>query len=491
MMLMPSMLPHKLFSYQIADSDEQLFDMLANKPPDLLSFFVVCCEDETWVNLHSNFTKNAFNWITENFYLGNINLDAVKPVVKSIREHFQNLQMLMPLDLFVELSDRLIVINSLLFQTASPYWYRLIRTNCFEKDKKTLRFSNVTYVDFEILKEYAYTGEVKELYRLRESEIFRILHLVRGSEFTALEDDCEELLLRYITPENLLKYLALSEDNAVVKVRQRCCELFNSLHSEVEISSSNSQQLSCEFKTSTEYSRELFEKLIPHVTQFIAGERVMEDPAAIALLQRCPKLVSLDVGRTRSFTEHILFLSRIKELIFVGCVWLTDVEFKKICAAYSSLQKLDLTSCAQVTLQGWGELTKLPRLVSLSLARCEALSNDEFCLILLSARHLRELKISECRSLGNQAFHALATAQQRFVSLDLGRTAIEDQSLLEITTRINSLSFMDLTRCQNLSEQGIVDAIKVSSLQEVNLAHTNISASAIEELKRLRPSLKI
>nr|MBA3603322.1 BTB/POZ domain-containing protein [Parachlamydiaceae bacterium] len=472
-MLMPTILPYSLSAYQIAENDDQLFEMLVKKPPDLLSFFAASCEDETWCNNHSDFSSKALKWITEQFYLEILPLNSVSDVGNAIREHFHNIEKWLPLNLYIKLANRTVAINSLLFQTASPYWFNFIRTNFFEKGKKSIVYSNISFDDFEILREYAYTGKVKELYRLKETDILRILHLARGSEFQYLEKECEELQLRYITVENLFQYMIASENNSLDLVKKRCCELFNSNYSGVILSSLNSQQLNCELLTSTETSLELFAKLVLHVTHFIAGERVMEDNAAIGLLQRCSKLTSLDLGRTRNYSENILLFSHVKELIFVGCLWLQDLYFKKICTSFPLLQRLDLTSCAQITLTGWGELTKLTRLRSLSLARCEMLSNEEFSLILMSARQLHELRISECRNLSEAAFHALAACQQRFVNLDLGRTSIEDRSLLEITTRITSLSLLDLTRCQNLAEQGIVDAIKVSSLQEVNLSHTN------------------
>ncbi len=415
----------------------------------------------------------------------------MRSVAAAIREHFQNFNKWLPLNLIVELSDRTISINSLLFQTASPYWSNYIRTNCLEKGKKSFSFTNAPYADFSILREYAYKGKVKELHLLDEKDILRILHLARGCEFKELEDESEELMLRYITPENLFEYIEISENNSLIRVKKRCCELFNSFQGGVVLFPLNIEQLALELEVSSEFSLEQFSKWTPYVTHFIAGERVMEDSAVITLLQHCPRLISMDLGRMRVFSENIYLLQHLTELIFAGSFVLDDVYFKKICINFPSLQKLNLTSCSRITLVSWGELTKLTRLITLNLSRCEFLSQEEFSLILLSARQLRELTISECRSLNNTAFHALATCQQQFVSLDLGRTSIEDQELLEIVKRITSLSHLNLTRCQNLSDQGIVNALKISSLQEVILTHTNISAGAIEELNKQKPSLKI
>jgi hypothetical protein len=188
----------------------------------------------------------------------------------------------------------------------------------------------------------------------------------------------------------------------------------------------------------------------------------------------------------------MLQLQRFKDLVLSGCSWLQDQTFKKLVAAFPQLEKLDLTSCSQITSMGWGELTKLPRLNSLILAKCDALNDEAFGLILAAARHLNELVLSECRNLTKASFHLLAASKQSFHHLDLGRTELADADLLEITTRIRSLNSLDLTRCQNLTEQGIFDALKnAPSLTEVYLAHTAIGEKALEDLKQLNQHLRL
>ncbi len=160
-MLLPSILPKELSVYLSAESDDQLFEILVKKPTDLLSFFAACCEDETWCNNHSTFCNKALKWITEQLYLGNLPLDSALNVSNAIRDHFQNIEKWLPQNLFINLDDRTVVINSLLFQTASSYWYNFIRTNSFEKGKKSVISFNILYSDFEILRVYANTGHVK------------------------------------------------------------------------------------------------------------------------------------------------------------------------------------------------------------------------------------------------------------------------------------------------------------------------------------------
>lgn len=490
-MLMPALLPENLSIYQVAETEAQLLEMLEANPIDLVYFFEACCDDETWCITHPVFIKRVLAWLTGQVFSKKLRIFYGKIAAKSIQKHFHNLVQWIPQNVIFEFADGKRVINSLLFQGISPFFYDLILTNCFEKEENTVSLTSVSLADFMIIQEYVYTGGVKELWRLQENEILKILQLARFTQLPDLAKFCEELYLRYISVKNYMDYMALSEKQGLELVRKKCCELFNSLQSALIVTPVGTQALICEFTVSTATTLEQLKAWSHYVTYFIAGVQVMEDLDVILLLQQCPRLLSIDIGKTREFSNHFLQLHRFKELVLSGCLWLQDQTFKKIVASFPQLEKLDLTSCSQLTAMGWGELTKLPRLSSLNLSRCDALDDESFRLILASARHLHELVLNECRGLTKASFHALAMSKQPLDRLDLGRTGVDDANLLEITLRVQSLSTIDLTRCQNLTEQGIYDALKIApSLSEVCLVHTAIGEKALEDLKQLKPHLR-
>lgn len=491
-MLMPALLPENLLFYQVAETEEQLLEMLEANPTDLVYFFEACCDDETWCVTHPLFMKQILIWLTRQVFRTKLRISLGRIAAKALQKHFQNLVNWVPINVIFELADGKKAVNSLLFQGISPFFYELIRTNFFEKKQITVSLIPARLDEFKIIQEYVYTGEVKELWRIQENEILKILQLARFYQLPELSRACEELYLRYISVGNYMGYMDLSEQHGLELVRQKCCELFNSLQTALIFTPVGTHDLICEFTVSTATTLDQFRAWSQYVTYFIAGSQAMEDLNVVLLLQQCPRLLSIDIGNSREFSSHILQLHRFKELVLAGCLWLQDQPFKKIVAAFPQLEKLDLTSCSQITSMGWGELIKLPRLSSLNLARCDALDDEAFGLILASARHLHELVISECRGLTKAGFHALAASKEPLDRLDLGRTGLDDSSLLEITSRIQSLSSLDLTRCQNLTEQGILDAIKnAPSLVEVYLEHTAIGEKALQDLKQLKPNLHL
>jgi hypothetical protein len=491
-MQMPSLLPETLFPYRQTTSPDELFLVLSQNSDDFVTFMLICFDDETWCTTYRTFTEKALLHLSHLVFSNQLSLSEVKLIAKSLQEHYSNLRVFLPLNLLCELDQKKRAVHNILFQAASPFFQHLIRTQCFEKKSQTFPLPNVSLSDFKILEEFIYTGEVKELWRLKQSEIHQVFQLAHGFELVGLKEECEQLLLRYISQENLFEFLAFADRYSLPHIKIRCCELLNEIRPEIQFTPKDQQVLTCELSKSTEGTLEQFVRLTPYITHFIALNEVMEDTAVIALLEKCPRLFSIHIGHTTSFSEKVLQLHRFKELVLSGCGWLRDIHLKRYIASFSQLHKLDLTSCSAITATGWGELTKLPSLVSLTLDRCDRLTDQELELILISARRLRELVLSECRQLSDFGFYALATSHQPLVSLDLGRTAILDRNLLEITTRLTNLQYLGLERCQNLTEQGIIDALKVApSLAEVNLSHLSISEGALKELLRTKPSLKI
>lgn len=491
-MLMPALLPENLEIYQAAENEEKLFGMLQANPSDLVYFFAACCDDETWCDTYPSFVKQVLVWLTECLFSAKLNVFLGNIAAKAVQKHYRNLMTKIPLNIIFQLEDDITIVSSLLFQGISLFFYDLIRANCFEKGENKVSLAPTRIFEFKIIQEYVYTGDVKELWRLEKSEILKVLQLARFYQLSELSRSCEELYLRYISINNLMDSMALSEKQNLELVRKKCCELFNSLQTAIIFTPVGTQDLVCDFTVSTATTQEQLKTWSPYVTHFIAGSQVMEDPNVISILQECRRLRSVDIGKTQEYHNIMLELTRFKELILSGCLWLQDQNFKKLISAFPQIEKLDLTSCSRITSMAWGELTKLPRLNSLNLTRCEELDDEAFGLILASARHLSVLELNGCRNLTKASFHALAISKQSFDHLGVGRTGLEDANLLEITSRIQTLRFLDLTRCQHLTEQGIFDALKIApSLKEVSLAHTEIGEKALEDLKQLKPYLQI
>lgn len=491
-MQMPVTLTRSFDAYKSAETEKELFERLNQKHLDFVYFFADACDDETWCEKHVAFVKASLKWLTHQLFHGNLSIEQAKLAAKAVRERFKGLERWIPKDIVCELQDTTLEINSFLFQTASTYWFQLIRSRCAEKKTNQLALTEVDSSEFKFIEEYAYTGQVEQLWNLTEPEMLKVLLYARICEFDRVVEELEKLLRRYIDKDNYLNYFALADERSFELIKERCCECFNELQNLILLKSLGNRFISAEVISSTEASLEQFPKIKNYVTHFISGPTTCEDPAAIALLKKCPRLISIDLGQTRSFSELPFQLTDLKELVLKGCLWLKDLQLKKICLAFSKLQKLDLTSCSQITSTGWGELTHLSRLTALILARNDTLTDLQFNLILSAARRLHELNLNECKNLTHSSFQVLAASHSRFVSLGLSRTQVGDVELLQIISKMPSLSYLDISRCHNLTEEGIFDALKISyNLSQVKLSRLEVSSGIIEGLKKLKSNLNI
>src|SRR5437868_3687781 len=104
-MLMPALLPEKLLFYKDVKTEEELLELLSMNSSDLVSFFEACCEDETWCDTHTLFTKKSLLYLTDQQFRNNISMNLGKTVAKSIQKHYQNLMGWIPLDIIFELED--------------------------------------------------------------------------------------------------------------------------------------------------------------------------------------------------------------------------------------------------------------------------------------------------------------------------------------------------------------------------------------------------
>lgn len=492
-MRLPDELPYD-FAYLAAVSDEEkLFQELQSKPQSLVLFFTYACEDEIWSNAFPKFMQLALQCMTDLFLQSRLPLSSAQQAAHSIQHHITNLKPLLPLNIVCELSDADIPINSLLFQAASNYFMHAIQTSCFEENSKQLKLFRVKLRQFEIIQEYVYTGDVWELWRLSEEELLKTLDLASAFSLPALREQCEWQLLRYITAANVFTTLETAYRNSWEIIKAECCQHANTVGSGIILEPLGPLQLSCQVSVITERSLETFAKIKDFVTLLICGPTIIENNAFGPLVSSCSKLRTVDLSLVHEFHTNLSLLpSRLFEVVLFGCPWLTDHHFKQLLGYCPNIQRLNLTNCHNLTATAWGELLKLPKFHALILTRCQQISDEDFILILRSARHLTELDISECRGISDQTLRELATSHLPLLELNLSRTAVSDNALLEICTRLSDLRNLDLTRCQNLSEQGIVEAIQQSnSLRQINITACPLPPITIEGLRQKMPNINI
>jgi hypothetical protein len=126
----------------------------------------------------------------------------------------------------------------------------------------------------------------------------------------------------------------------------------------------------------------------------------------------------------------------------------------------------------------------------LDLANCDQLQDSDLSILFRGLNALTELSLSGCKKISERGFLELAKSLSRLIKLDLSYSNISDTALVEIISRCKNLTSLNVSSCSQLSEKGILAAVKTGlSLQRLDIAHCHIAEEAIQEITKTYPQL--
>lgn len=105
-MQQPAFTPTHLHSVGAAKSDSDLFNALVQKTDNLVTFFEVATDDETWADSHEEFITLTLAWFTEQAYADKLAYDFIKRIASSIHRHYNVLKSEIPRNIIVKFNDR-------------------------------------------------------------------------------------------------------------------------------------------------------------------------------------------------------------------------------------------------------------------------------------------------------------------------------------------------------------------------------------------------
>jgi hypothetical protein len=492
-MLMPETLPERLMSYSDALTENDLLKRLQNNVNDYTQFFVCACDDENWRSLHPQFISESLSWFTDQFLANTISSSIATEIADSVKQHSIGLKPLLPLNIRFTARDGELMISSLMYQTSSSFFQNTIHEACNGKSLKYFNISGTRLAEIKNIDEYIFTNDVNELWKLNDDELKRMLELSFRVELPGLAELCQILLWHRLDPKTIYSSLITSHENYWDYIRNKSAETINNSDSGIEITFPDRYSVCCYLETITEHTVESFRKVIPIITHLICGPKVAEDKGFHRLLNECPKLHSIDLGRAESYSQQFEHLpEQIDELILSGSSWLNDQNFNAIISHYPSLRSLDLVSCASLTAMGWGYLLKLPNLKRLNISNCSLLTDKELSIILDASPGLIELNLDGCDELSEGGFQQLSRGNRIFEILSLARTHATDAVVIQLSEQQKGLRKLDVSSCYHITEEGIVESLKIAKkLQELNCTACNISTTLIEELKKRYPHIQI
>lgn len=503
-MQLPLFLP-KYLTILLKDSKDEweLLDKLKKNTTNFVAFFEFAADDETWSDQHGQFMRPALEWLTEQFFTQKLSQDSAEHITKAVYQHLSVLRAHIPFDITFEIDSKDISVNSLLFSANSTFFHELIRIECYNKTKRTLTWNEIPYDRFLLVAEFINSGTIDQLWKLEKDVIFALLHEATRFQTPGLTQFCEETLRRYVNSDNAIDTLIMAHLESWPILKQKCFEVLNQLSLGVKfeevvknhdpIERKELKPFTLEFLEFSDNSLGVFARLRHLITHLICSGSLTEEASFSYVMQACPHLISLDISRTRTFSDRLIDIpSTIEQLDISKCSWLVNATLKKMIGICPQLTKLSLNSNVQLTFVEWAELQKLRQLKALDISRCHQIHDDDFLLILKACTQVTELSLEECTRLTDRALFEIARNLKYLAILNIARCHLSDGLLAEITSHCCYLRRLNITRCLAITAKGLLQALKPAlELRELNISHCRISDITLEAVREHHPLVKV
>lgn len=492
-MIMPALLPERLRYCEKAESELALFELLKKYPPDLISFLETACADETWAESHTQFVKLGLDWAHNQFFQDSLMMEFAQSLAKVLRKHSSIARTHLPLNFTWKLKDKDLPANTLLYGTSSHYLKELIRLECRDRKGDAIHLEEIPFDVFMPVDQYITKGNVEAVYVKSKETVEAILTLSLVWNLPELGDECQRFLKKWINRDNIVDTLLAAHRNGWSILRSACMEYMNFLSLDFRLADTAPDRFGFEFLRFTEISLEFFNKFKAYITNLMFSGDSTADPAFGKVIHECPNLICLDLSYSHSFTDYLKEIPEsLQELVASYCNWLNNGTFPALIQYCPSIEKLVIASDVNLNFETWGNLRKLSQLKSLDLSRCTQIGDEDIKLILQSCDTLLSLSVEECHGISDGGFYAIPLFHPDFVSLSFARTNISDQPLIEIANQCARLTSLDLTRCEKITEKGVLETVRAAKvLRELNITNCRIPETSVQKLKTLSPFLKI
>lgn len=492
-MELPALLPKKFVFVSKAENDQALFQRLLRSTEDLVAFFEAASADETWCEKHEDFIKLTLGWLTNQFFQDKLDLDFANRIKEAFQAHYPILHSLLPRNILVQTKGNTYEANSLMLGASSSYLKDLLIRECRDKNQRILVLSNINEEQISYLINYMHTGNLRDLWRHERQEILSLLKAATKWHLEELSRECQQILKRYLTKDNLVETLILAQKMRWFYLKQAACAYHNQLELGSNLYARDMEHLGFEFFNFLDKTWTLFLHLAPWITHLIFRNRLTLDRQFGESLKKCSNLISLDISGTEEESPYLEAIpKKLQELLAARCSWLKDENFASINAFCPALNRLDLSQNTQLSYKAFGELKKFLSLKSLNLSLCNQIGDEELALITEAVPGLISIDISGCKRISEAGLFNLIQMAPRLSFLAMGRLAVSDKFLAELANRLRLLESLDLTHCDNLTERSLSDLLRNRvSLSTLNLSECRLLPDFVDQLRRQFPKVKI
>lgn len=499
-MELPFFLPENLAYCRVCETEEQLFLILSRRLDDFTLFFEHACADETWCEAHTKLLKLMLRWASKSFFLTQFPLYHAKTIVKVIKEHYGMLQPFLffrPALFYTitfEIEGQLVVANSLAFAIASPFFLERIKHACFERLRDYYVLPNVTFVLFKLVEQYVYTGEIPNLWRNSNAEIYTLMRIAKSWEIHGLVKMCAEVLRRYLNQDNAIDSLLQAHQEGFFDWKKECCNYYNMLNKGIRFVIDHDPGLIVEILDYSDETLATFNRMSKWITHLTFQKEMSTKSEFGELLSHCPRLIGVDLSESSFYAGQFEKIPvNITELGLGHCEWLSGDYLVIASQRFKAIRKLDLSGNLQLNYQAWGNLSHFQDLKILILQHSSQITDSDLSLIAKSSSGLFELNLGNCKSINDQGIIDLFHTCTKINHLDLSNCrSIGDKAIFEIAEKAFELKRLNLENCSNVTEKALMSLVMLRSLlRYLNIRGCQVSLEAIEKMRHSRPYLQL
>lgn len=488
-MLLPTLVSDQFPELQTYTDENLLLEDLKKNPRELLRLFENVVEFSSWCDQHPRFINEAINWFTEEFYNDRLSLEYAKRVATLIQDHYSTLDKYLPRDLILVFNQKEFEINSLMLSVSSP----VFRQRIIDEKHKRMIVDNVTVEEFLAIGEFVETGATWKLWRKSQDALIKSLVEAEQWKMRELEKAIQEALARYVDNTNVVELLLLSHKKKWYLLKKECMDCIDKQDLGLRMVDEGLDSLAIEFLDYRQTALDLFDELKSQITHIVSTGVGIHEPQFRQVINQCPQLVGVDIARSSSYSENLKYLpSNLQQLDISKCGWLSAAYVRELIQTCPRLTKLNIGSNSQLNYNAWSEIQRLKDLTWLDVSRSRHLTMEDFKIILKACRLLTYLNVEDCPSVSEETFFEIGRAVPFLEALIVSRTNISDSSLIEIATRCKSLVYLNIARCNNLSDKGVTETVKEApQLRELNIEKLNLKPGTVEEIRKLSPDLRL
>lgn len=489
---LPGTLPRDLKNLEVSN-DKDLYDQLVVSTKRLTQFFSFAADDETWSSKHGEFYKLVLAWFTRQYCYDRINESYLKTIILSFQEHYSILESYMPRPVNLQFKDIEIAVNPFIIGVLSPFLRSLLKKAVQEKNARVIQAPEAPLELVQFVLHYLESASVEGLWKFEKPTVLKLLELAEKWGVIGLIEECQEVLKRYISQENISNELLLAIKMKRWVLLEKCKDVFNEKFIDGRILSCEESVFIFEFVNFDERALLAFDVVKNQVTHLCFKGDLIQDEKFTSSMKQSPKLIGLILSETNEWSPF--FPEIPKKVYFLDvskCAWLGDNELRLLLGLIPQISVLKLAENTQITYRGFAELKNLYGLKSLSLEKCSQLDNDALNLILQGTGGLTELNLHGCRKLSDISFYELGKRAPHLVNLVLSRTIIADGALADICFKSQELAKLELDHCLNITEASLFECLRLAkALKILSIRDNRLDERAIRDLRKQYPNVDI